>query len=84
MFLFCIVFLQKCSIHIRYLGKCLKLYKNVTYSVCVFCAFNCLFEKKMNKICVLDLVSQFFRTRNNYFNIFKKSCKKRSSEKLIF
>ena len=49
----------KCPIglHIRYFGKCLN-YKNVTYSVSVFCVFNCLF-KKMIEIDVLYLVSQF-------------------------
>ena len=37
----------------------------------------------MIKIYVLDLVSQFVRTRKNNFYILKRSCKKRSSE-LIF
>ena len=45
LFLFRIVFVQKCSKHIRYFGKCLN-YKKVPYRLfCVwfFCAFNCLF-----------------------------------------
>ena len=47
-----------------------EMFKNITYSVRIFCAFNCSF-KKMIKIDVLDLVSNFFRTRNNSFNILK-------------
>ena len=68
MFLFCVVFVQKCSIHIRYFGKCLNYKKTVTYSVCVFGAFNCSF-KKMIKIDILDLVSHFFMTRKINFYI---------------
>ena len=72
MFLFCKVDLicTKMPNTFQIFWEMFKLLKNVTYYVFVFGACNRSI-KKMIKIDVLYLVSQFFRTRTNNFYILK-------------
>ena len=70
MFLLSIVFVQQCSIHMKYFGKFLKNKKCNVFCVC-FLVLLFVHLKKLNKIDVLDLVSDFFRTTTKNVYILK-------------